>query len=1295
MRTPRHLSAITSLLLAAGVVLPGHQAAAAPAAEPSAAPPSQPSQVGQARTETVTLVTGDQVTYTRGPDGQESATTRPAARGSGPPPYFATRSDQTGFYVIPSDVRPYLEAGTLDRQLFDVRDLVAAGLADRSGRDLPVIARYRARAGAASLGRAADALPASTRTVTLPTLNSAALSVRRGQAGEFWRAVSGQLGTAVGSLWFDAPVRADLADSVPQIGAPQAWRAGFDGTGVTVAVLDTGVDATHPDLAGRVAGARNFTPEATAGDGYGHGTHVASIIAGTGAASGGSRKGVAPGAMLLSGKVLDNRGSGATSWILEGMDWAAHSGADVINMSLGGFPTDGTDALSQAVNTLSAETGVLFVTSAGNFGVDAGVSSPGAADSALTVAAVDKQDKMAFFSSRGPRVGDGGLKPEIAAPGVNIVAARAAGTHLGRSEGQYTSLSGTSMAAPHVAGSAALLAQAHPDWTGQDLKSTLVGSATPLEAGTFEQGAGRVDVPRALAQPVSASPATVSFGAFSWPQADLPAVPRTVTYTNRGTAPLTLHLSAAAKDLLGAAAPDGVLTVSPDSVTVPAGGTAQVSVTLHPGAGSTGAFAGNLLATSTDGAVSVRTPLAYYKQSPTRRLTVRSRDSQGGTRLQAFIDAVRADGLGRTADPFLQLIYSVSANGTTELPAGVYDIGGALIERDLTRHRQTVFVESEVDLTGADAHLEFDARTAVSLRPRTEDRTDAHMAHADMVYKLGNRFAFITNWDWEYVPDAELYGIPARRAPSSPNRFTFNTDWALAPPRVTARAAQDPGTTLYPVNFSFPSMAEQLDGTFTLPLVDVGDGAEPADYAGRAVAGAFALARLAPPPGTNPFEYLIPWSNRAIPAAKAAGATALLVYLDLPDAKVYQPLPANDVRLPVLSLSLAEGQRLSALLARGRVDLTVSSSPRIDYSYLLHFGYPRGVPAAGPGLVRRRDLATVPIRLHGDDPAMSFGIGYPAYGTLPGGGVQELRTTGPGEFTAYVGPVSDQVVWAPGVNAYDSTGRYLETMRSQERYVTRGRYPVQTWFAGPLVPGAYDLPAQLRGKAFEQLCGFCREGDWFIPFGYNLDANPSHGIFTAQFQHQLQLFTGNEELPPRSLGGDLEVDTYYQLPPEPATYRLLDTFTDPRGGGRVVRSDWTFHSAGRSAEGSVPAGGFCLVARTSPDASCRHEPLINVRYGVGNVGADNTLRGGRLQLFEVTAGHHPQSGGAPITAVRVEVSGDDGAHWRAAFALPTGDGRYLVATFLPGSGALSLRVSARDATGNSVTQEVIRAYRLR
>lgn len=386
-----------AVVLAAATVLATGNPASGEGSGAGATPP--------ATTEaTVTLVTGDEVTVERLPDGRRAVSLDPAGR-DGYQPSFQTVEAGGQVYVIPSDAAP-LVPDRLDRELFNVTRLAASGYTT----GIPVIVTPQ-RPGA---GQPATA-PGLAATTPLPSIGATSATVAAG--GRWWRAVT-ETGPLAGieRVWLDRRVEVALDESVPQIGAPAAWDAGFDGTGVTVAVLDTGVDTSHPDLAEAVVKERDFTGSGTARDRFGHGTHVAGIIAGSGAASGGQYVGVAPGVELLNGKVLDDRGSGRESWIIAGMEWAVTEGADVVNMSLGtrGQASDGTDPLSQAVNQLTEAHGALFVVAAGNDGpAESTVGSPGAADAALTVGAVDKSDQLASFSSRGPRLGDFAIKPEI------------------------------------------------------------------------------------------------------------------------------------------------------------------------------------------------------------------------------------------------------------------------------------------------------------------------------------------------------------------------------------------------------------------------------------------------------------------------------------------------------------------------------------------------------------------------------------------------------------------------------------------------------------------------------------------------------------------------------------------------------------------------------------------------------------------------------------------------------------------------------------------------------------------
>ena len=561
----------------------------------------------------LTLITGDRVHLSVFPDGRETATVEPASRGDRrPEATFEIRELDGDLHVFPSDAARHLDK--LDRELFNVSELAAQGLDDRASDALPLIVDYE---------RTPAALPPGlARVDTLESIGAVAARQLRTSAPAFGRAVAADAGlfAAIDKIWLDEEVEATLDESVPQIGAPTAWEQGYDGTGTTVAVLDTGVDATHPDLAGKVANARNFTSSSTTTDRNGHGTHVAATVAGTGAGSGGLRKGVAPGASLVSGKVLGDSGSGLTSWIIAGMEWAARDeGADVVSMSLAGAASDGTDPMSLAVNTLTSTYGTLFVVAAGNGGPgEQTVTAPGAAAKALTVGAVDKADALASFSSRGPRRGDFAIKPDVTAPGVGIVAARASGTSLGTPvDDLYTRASGTSMATPHVAGSAALLAQRHPGWDADELKAALVTTAAAGPYSVYEQGGGRVNVARAFTQPpVLATPAPLDLGFFPWPQRSHTLVTRTVTYTNRSDSEFSLELALEVGHESGnAPVPPRMLALSRELVTLAPGGAQEVDVTLDPAVGAaTGAYGGYLVARSASADVVLRTPVGFYKE---------------------------------------------------------------------------------------------------------------------------------------------------------------------------------------------------------------------------------------------------------------------------------------------------------------------------------------------------------------------------------------------------------------------------------------------------------------------------------------------------------------------------------------------------------------------------------------------------------------------------------------------------------------------------------------------------------
>jgi len=320
-------------------------------------------------------------------------------------------------------------------------------------------------------------------------------------------------------------VKAMLMDSVPLINADDVWQLDADGNscassgkdcltgkGITIAVIDTGVDYMHGDLGGcfgagcKVIDGYDFVNnDNDPMDDNGHGTHVAATVAGNGVL-----KGVAPDAKLYAYKVLSAGGSGSFEGIIAGIERAVDPNqdgnfsdhADIISMSLGGYGNP-DDVISSAVDN-AVNAGVVAVIAAGNSGPGENtIGSPGTARKAITVGATDKTDAIAYFSSRGPVIwtdSDGNekaiIKPDVVAPGVNICAAQWNNAWQDRQclDTEHTAISGTSMATPHVAGAAALLKQKNPGWTPEEIKMALRSTAVGINEPVTTQGYGRMDV---------------------------------------------------------------------------------------------------------------------------------------------------------------------------------------------------------------------------------------------------------------------------------------------------------------------------------------------------------------------------------------------------------------------------------------------------------------------------------------------------------------------------------------------------------------------------------------------------------------------------------------------------------------------------------------------------------------------------------------------------------------------------------------------------------------------------------
>ncbi len=593
----------------------------------------------------VTLISGDRLQVAA--DGRSASRLPSPGRDAVP---LLIRLAGGRLRVVPADAVPLLEGDRLDPRLFDVTGLLAAGQGAPGG-ELPLIVRHADGGTDAAVRAAAGAGPGQE----LDAIGASAVRVPAARVPALWSGLTGgRLDGTYRKIWLDGIVTPRADDGVPLVGAPAAWAAGYTGDGVPVGVLDTGVDAGHPDLLGTVAEAADFT---TTGDGLdrdGHGTHVASVVAGSGAASAGRYRGMAPDVRLFSAKVC------ATvcreSAVLAGMQWVARDKhVKVANLSLGRTDEPGTDLLEEAVGTLTEAYGTLFVVAAGNDGT---VSSPASADAALAVGASDRNDRVARFSGAGP---------DLVAPGVRVTAARPGGG--------YATRSGTSVAAAHVTGAAAILAQAHPDFSPAELAAALTGAATPLDAAPQRAGAGRLDVAKAVDATVTATPSVLRAGDAAG----------TVRYRNTGPAAVTLALTV-----------DGPFRPDATAVTVPARGHAGVRVTPAPGASPS---AGVLTASSGPGRT-VRTPLEGPAETVT--LTVRYTDRAGAPARRASGGVYPLDGSGFTAVP---------GDGTVRLPKGTYTLDAAIFETGAT-----TLVNRPVLRLDRDTTVEMDARRGAPVR---------------------------------------------------------------------------------------------------------------------------------------------------------------------------------------------------------------------------------------------------------------------------------------------------------------------------------------------------------------------------------------------------------------------------------------------------------------------------------------------------------------------------------------------------------------------------------------------------
>ncbi|GIJ78087.1 peptidase [Micromonospora phaseoli] len=1240
-----HLSGRRLLaLLTASVVLASSPApvSAAPTDPPhssvaSIVPPASES------TFTVTLITGEKVTAVRTADGGLSPEVRDAAgRLTG----YTSHRKEGDTYVYPHGALPYVSAGLLDEQLFNITELLADGYDDAHRDRIPLIVTYAD--GAAASRR--TAAPEGARTVrALDSIQGAALDADR--SGAFWSSITADGGAAarstgerlaltggIAKVWLDGRVEATLADSTAQIGAPEVWESGNTGEGVDVAVLDTGIDADHPDFAGQLAAAESFVPGETVNDGYGHGTHVASTIAGTGAASEGREKGVAPGVRLHVGKVLADDNFGQESWIISGMEWAVRDRqAKIVNMSLGGDPTDGTDPMSVAVNELSEETGALFVIAAGNSGPGSyTVGSPGAADAALTVGAVDGDDHLAYFSSQGPRLGDRAIKPDLTAPGVGILAAR---SQYSQGEGWYRLGDGTSMAAPHVAGAAALLAAQHPDFTGQQLKEALVSTAksTP-EISPFQGGNGRLDIAATTAATLFAT-VNADFGYPQWPTAPEGTVGREVRFTNIADSAVTLDLATAMDG-----GPADLVVPSAPQVTVPAHGSATVTLTTNfDRVPADRLNSGFLTATDAAGKVRARTSIAVGKEGVRHKLTLKARD-RSGRPIRGDLVVLDKDGAALPAS-------QIDETGTLDLrlPSGTYS---AWLSTDVEGvngpHSRGFALLPIPEITlDQDRTVVFDATRARRATVTTPQPSTPDGSRFELFRELGGN-PWVSAWYAGAEYDS-VWILPSDRKVTT-GAFSVGARWRTTQPALTVSAGGRAYDDLRVQRAKTPLPRDKLhlDTVF----------ANAGDSAGYASVNARGKAVVVRRSDTVSLE-------EQAAAAASAGARLLLVVND--GIGRLSPWPASwwDPRDPppvtVATLTRDEGERLIARLGHERrVRLDITSQPETEYIYDLVHDYVGAVPTDLTHRIAQRDLARVDMSFRNWRPARALETRA------------DLTPSGASSTLDFV--------------AVPARGERTDWVTAGEQWTTEVTIPGEqgqrtaptAYRAGPAHEERWFGPVQ-RPRLLDNHSVFREDGGLsaFIPgWGDSGTAHRGDTYDNYAAENTLRLYQGDTLL--------RETDRYQRMlsvglvNPQPLPYRLVsenkrDTWAGPYSTATLT--EWGFTS------GAVSPGGVW------------NPSLIQLDYAVDTDIDGKTRRNAHLT---VTALHLPMAAeAAPIRTVTLDLSYDDGVTWHDAKLRRSGDGWRTRLDAPRSAGFVTLRATARDARGNSVDQRITRAFGLR
>jgi hypothetical protein len=844
---------------------------------------------------------------------------------------------------------------------------------------------------------------------------------------------------------------------------------------------------------------------------------------------------------------------------------------------------------------------------------------------------VTKSGELSEFSSRGPGRGANTMKPEIAGPGSDIVAARAAGTLAAQSVNtSYAKLSGTSMASPHVAGAAAIVAGQHPDWQADQLKAALVSSAKPIDGvNPFGQGAGLVDVARAVSQPTRVEPAAISLDAGQ-------ATETGTVYVNDGDEPVELTVSADMRYRNGSAAPAGLFALSGTKVTVPAKSTAKLSLRVTPTAGQAGQFVGTITATGAN--TKLTTPVSVTLAGEQHTLTVRIDDRQGNPGV-ANVD-VQNETTG-------EVFGAIVDDGVfaPQVPAGRYRVIGQVIDGGWNLDALTTFA---VPGTEVDKDTEVTV-SAVGAKPVTIS-VDDPTARPD-IFAGGTGVVSTVDGQNGLSGAGVLFG----GGPTVPM-------YAVGSPEISGVAFghvsqwQQPWTTVtvtgpngYEITDALEQSGEGWQGSITGQLVDVGDATgDPGDLQGKVPL----LATYDTPSDAE--------MARRVQVLKDHGAQIVLSFNYAADLSILPVVQLYDYRVI---------DRLRGDLAGGPVEVRVDGRRDSPYSYFNAATVTGRVPDGYEFHFDKAEMGRVDGTFASLQPSDAFNrlIVSGQSDTLAAG--FEVNTRWPQKRTDYYSPgFAWQSYTAVGYDpkTYQSSGYEITSPISMKA----GERRTVCMYCAPFGPELARL--QPDPQTGEPLPWAYRQGDkltFDVPmFG---SSDPSTFTFMDPTNTGSTVLSRNGEEVGRN---DAPGRGVFDVQPGAGRYTLVSDAakTGPEWPLSIrTRAEWTF--------------------ATTPSGDRTALPLLDVRFDLPLDGHNSAPATG-ISGF-VSAAHQEGAARVPVRRMTVDVSYDDGASWQPVKV--AADGSRWKVNVPGGTGFASLRATAADTAGNAVTETVIRAYRVR